>query len=235
MEQFAASGQRGRLTEQLSEIRKADGHGIPRGFEWYYWWHRCRDDTLLVLRGHSRDVEGLAFFPDGRRFATCAGRLIRIWDLTTGGMLQELHSPEPILSAVAISPDGKWLASTSLHREKIFVWDLSSGRLTHSRVVGFGPTTELHFADDGNTLICTDWVGLGKIWDLKRGGETRTVEIHTRVFAPEVAQYAWSRSGRIVATAGVGNLIRVVDLERNVVSASNPRPGGKKHWPEIHA
>lgn len=227
IEQFAESDQRGRLTEQLNDVREAETNGVPRGFEWYYWWHRSREDSLLVLPGHPQGVVGLAFFPDGRRFATCGGRLIRIWDSSTGEMLQEIRSPNPTHSvdAVAISPDGKRLAALSPAR--LYAWDLPDTRLTHDLVVNVNPHSELTFCQDGQSLVYTDWSGSGKIRDLKTGIETRTVDIHPSVFdlPTRTHFYAWSHDGFRVASAGITGLMRVVDLQRNVVLASIPVPG----------
>ncbi|MHB8969188.1 MAG: protein kinase domain-containing protein [Pirellulaceae bacterium] len=208
VEQFAKAGQRGRLTEQLNDFRAADRHGGLRGFEWYYWWHRCRADSLLVLPGHERDVEGLAFFPDGRRFATCAARLVRIWDLTTGTMLQELRVPKGLLNAVAISPDGKQLASTS--QTRLYFWELSNGRLTHELVGNVSAPATLHFTADGSTLIGIDRTGLGRFWDLDRSVVTRVVAIH----AQGGAQYAWNINDWLVATAATGDVVRIMVLDR---------------------
>ncbi|MBM4089609.1 MAG: hypothetical protein FJ276_09295 [Planctomycetes bacterium] len=212
IEQYDKSDQRGHLTEQLNELRESAGHGVQRGFEWYYWWQHNQAHSLLVLPGHQQDVEGLAFFPDGRRFATCAGRLVRIWDLATGRALQELRAPYDNLSAVAISPDGNRLASMNSHQWHLYVWDLASGGLTHDLNADMSPNPELRFSAEGNTLFSTDWIGIGKWWDLTNGTQIRTLEVH----APAVggAQYAWSRSGRLVATASPGSGVRIVDLAR---------------------
>lgn len=219
IEQYARTDQRGQLTEQLNELRESGGHSFVRGFEWYYWWHHAHEHSLLVLPGHEQDVEALAFFPDGRRFATCAGRLVRIWDLTTGSLLQELRAPDANLRTVAISPDGKSLASVT---SRIYVWDLIGGASTHDLDADISPATELRFAADGIMLFATDWTGIGKWWDLTSGTQTSTFVVHapsaamTDHFEPGAlpAAYAWSRANQRVATAAYNDAVRIVDLER---------------------
>jgi serine/threonine protein kinase len=46
-----------------------------RGFEWYYLWRLCHSE-LLTLKGHTHQVNAVAFSPDGRRLATTG------WDQT---------------------------------------------------------------------------------------------------------------------------------------------------------
>jgi WD40 repeat protein len=67
---------------------------------------------LLTLRGHTRQVSGVAFSPDGRRLATAGwDEKARIWDTETGEELLTLAVPSGRVFTVAFSPDGHLLAT----------------------------------------------------------------------------------------------------------------------------
>lgn len=65
----------------------------------------------------------LAFTPDGKRIATGGRRgQVRVWDLSSGEMLQEHRATEGELEALDFSPDGQWLAVASRHEVVIWKW-----------------------------------------------------------------------------------------------------------------
>jgi eukaryotic-like serine/threonine-protein kinase len=68
--------------------------------------------VLHTLIGHTAEVRGLAFSPDGRRIATSSwDRTIKLWDPDTGREVFTLRGHTAGLLVVAFSPDGRRLVS----------------------------------------------------------------------------------------------------------------------------
>lgn len=76
-------------------------------------WDVATQREIATLVGHSGDVNGVAFSPDGETLATCMGNTIKLWDLATCREIATLEGHLGSVKCVAFSPDGKVLASSS--------------------------------------------------------------------------------------------------------------------------
>jgi eukaryotic-like serine/threonine-protein kinase len=130
---------------------------------------------------------------------------IQCLDLATGKELWLTEGQRDRgLTALAISPDGRVLASGSGFGDTtIFVWDAATGR----RLVRLDGHTSwvcrLAFTKDGRRLISAGDQTI-RFWDTSTWTETRVLRGHT----DEVHAVAISESGQLVASAGKdGNLM----------------------------
>ena len=103
------------LTNQIVKVCfSRDGRllaGLAHDWQVGIWEVRSGEllHVLSVPKGITADNSGLAFSPDGRRFAFAAGREAKLWDVGTGQELKSWQLPEGFSDALAFDRLGKLL------------------------------------------------------------------------------------------------------------------------------
>lgn len=123
-------------------------------------WDAATGKNLATLTGLELGVTAISFNPTGTILAATDGEEVRIWNTTRYKEILSIESPTPItqdaITAVAISPDGSFLA-TMYEKGKIVLWNTTTGKQLSS----FQPDNQqggyesgtVSFSADGQTLI----------------------------------------------------------------------------------
>jgi WD40 repeat protein len=118
------------------------------------WDIDLRSPTATFAGGAVR----LAFHPSGRLLAAASlVRSVRVWDLTSGNLANELNGADDALTSVAFSPDGRFLSAGD-DGHILRLWDADSGHLrgfleldTQIKALAFSPDGRFLFTANGNT------------------------------------------------------------------------------------
>ncbi|NWJ95119.1 MAG: hypothetical protein HXX20_04985, partial [Chloroflexi bacterium] len=107
--------------------------------------------NTATLTGHSDTVISVAYSPDGKTLASGSDdNSIKLWETSTGKLLNTLTGHSSYVWSVAYSPDGKTLASGS-YDKSIKVWEVSTGKLLNTLTGHSSYVLSVAYSPDGKT------------------------------------------------------------------------------------
>lgn len=134
---------------------------------------------VRVFTGHSGRVTNIAMSADGKTAVSVSEDNTGIvWDVDSGAIRHRLRGSPDTLWTVAISPDGKYIATGgqdyTVDEDKrdlrLRVWDAHTGMLLHYLTGPTQITSDLVFTDK-DTLVSSNWDGTVRFWSIKAGGK----------------------------------------------------------------
>src|SRR5262249_8399471 len=176
-------------------------------------WSLGSGEVMRRLPGCTATVSGLRFSPDGKRlYSTSWDNHLRAW-YVPGGSLQSATAAPHALTSLAVSLDGKRIATGTDHGE-LLLWDSASGQL-EGTFAPRGISTQVEgvtFRPSGRQLLANQIGedGNAVLWDLERAAIRHTFEGH------EGGTYmvVLSPDGRLAATGGQrDHRVRLWDVE----------------------
>jgi len=128
--------------------------------------------VLQTLSGHTKDINALAFSPDGQLLASGdRDGMVKIWSASDGKVLRTLSQFRARPVALSFSSDARSLA-VALYKGGIAVWDVETGKqLAAPRGVLIQTLQAgLSFSRDGKLLLTDLTAGL-RIWQMPKGNQ----------------------------------------------------------------
>ena len=201
--------------------------------------------TLRFTFTHEDTVRVVLFSPDGRHLATGSmDTTTKLWDVETGRQFRSFAHPEyrrPLafpsghteiyneggIRCVAFSPDGKFLATGGMYRDRdVKLWDIEQGEQRWS--VTFEESAKsITFSPDGMlvaALVASDLANVLRVED----GTTIALDLGTEAWVrgnvrkppsqhtSEGIRVSFSPDGKYLISLGTNNTIRVRDIETGV-------------------
>lgn len=174
-----------------SLVASAAGEGGVRLYD-------ARSGAFMQTLGGVGD-RNILFTPDGK-FITAAGfhmdKLVGIYEVATGKRVQQLAGhTEWEVYANAISPDGKWLASTGTDKQ-LLVWNLKTGNLQHKSTDLAEKLSALVFSPDSSTLAGGGGDRKIHLWNMTTGTLQKSLPGHS----DWISAIAYSADGKAIAS-----------------------------------
>ncbi|WP_329256599.1 serine/threonine protein kinase [Actinoallomurus sp. NBC_01490] len=168
-----------------------------------FWDVRTRRVTATIS-GIKKDVDSVAFSPDGRTLAYTDDKVIRLVEVATHRVTATLTGHDDFLRSVTFSPDGRTLASSS-DDHTIKLWNLAT-RKPDLNITG-SEGGQIVFSPDGRTLAGRggDDTKVVRLWDVESGDIVASFTGHTDTVYP----VAFSPDGKTLAAGANDRTIRL--------------------------
>ncbi len=157
----------------------------------------------------------------GSSWAVGRGEAIEIWNLDNlGGPRRTLRGHESEVTALAVSPDGRWLAVGESGGGRISVWDMDSGQRLSWSLPGSNEPVEylvghqftvwaLAFCPEGELLASGAYDNEIRMWDVATGMEVGILRGHRSW----IRSLDFSPQGNILASSSCDGTIRLWDVD----------------------
>ncbi|MBN1264821.1 MAG: DUF4062 domain-containing protein [Anaerolineales bacterium] len=163
-------------------------------------WDSRKARLLFSVTPQHRVDTNVLFFPDGKTVLSGSNvhkeEAVQIWDLKSGKLLRSMKGHTSGITGLALSADGKRIASTS-YDKSVKVWETRKGELLHSFEQHMDSVGALAFSPDGRMLASGDNKGDVYLWDLDKGELVAALA----GCKPRVVSLAFSRDGKTLLSA----------------------------------
>jgi WD40 repeat protein len=173
------------------------------------------------LTGIKGKVNALAFAPDGATLYGAGGEAgiggsVHAWRVADGMMIQSFAGHLDACYALAVSPDGKMIA-TGAYDQKIKLWDAATGKELATLKGHNGAVNSIAFRADGMALASASADRTVKLWSLPKGERLDTLSQPTK----EQTSVAFSADGKQLFAAGADNRIRIWSISAGAKEGTN--------------
>jgi len=154
--------------------------------------------TSRTLIGHTGDVNGLAFSPDGTLLVSVSTyREVKVWDVASGTLARSLMGGiTGSADAVAFSPDGTILAAAiNQNAGVVQLWNTATFSATRQLASSTKIIRGLAFSADGAKLATAGEDQTARVWNVGTGAAiasfTTAASVNNVAFAPGGTQVAF--------------------------------------------
>lgn len=175
-------------------------------------------ELVATLRGHERDVDSVAFSPDGERIVSGGrDRTVKIWDARSGEQIFSLDGHQGFVRSVEFSHDGKTIVSGS-YDDTVRLWDPKTGNEIQ-KLSSLSDVLDVTFSPDDQQVAIGCANQSVTLWSFDFNGEDPQVRRFTGHRAP-VYCVAFSQDGKRIASGSSDTNVKLWDCETGVELAT---------------
>ncbi len=182
--------------------------------------------VLLELE-HASAVTAVTFTTDGQRIVTGSwDRMAHVWDVVSGAPIGNPFRHDEGVIAVAVSPNGRWIATAIAKDNTVHVWDTTDGRMHGSPMHHPDQVRAIAFSPDSETIVTTCNDHVVRRWivsDCRQLGPTlhRSRLVWATVFSPD---------GKSLLIGGSDRHARLIEIKNTVEG----NPERIQRWVEVN-
>lgn len=144
----------------------------------WLWDHRS-EKSIKLPKKHIGSIYTLAFSPDGKTLVSGGGSAdeqITVWDVHKKRFKRILNQPIDTINAIAFHPKDNNLLASGGRDNKIWLWDLETGRSFELGKQYKDSIQTLAFNSDGTILASGDRKGVIRLWNVQSRSLIRTLK-----------------------------------------------------------
>lgn len=177
--------------------------------------------VVRKLTGFKGKANAVAFSPDGATVYAAGGEagivgIVKSWKTSDGAPLQSFEGHLDAAYALAVSPDGKMIA-TGAYDQKIRLWDVATGKEIALLKGHNGVVNGLSFRPDGKVLASASADRTVKLWSIPGGQRLDTLSQPTK----EQTSVVFTADGKQLFSAGGDNRIRLWQISTDAKEGTN--------------
>ncbi|MFN0078933.1 MAG: c-type cytochrome domain-containing protein [Prosthecobacter sp.] len=177
--------------------------------------------VIRKLTGIKGKANAVAFSPDGDAVYAAGGEAgivgeVKRWNTSDGTLQQSFEGHLDAAYALAVSPDGKLIA-TGAYDQKVRLWDTATGKEVTLLKGHNGAVNGLSFRPDGKVLASASADRTVKLWSIPTGLRLDTLSQPTK----EQTSVVFSADGKQLFAAGSDNRIRLWNISADAKEGTN--------------
>jgi len=177
---------------------------------------------IRALPGPPGNVNALVFAAGGAQLFAAGGQPgvsgeVRQWTVPDGRLMRTFEGHRDAVYALALSPDGKVLATGS-YDQKIKLWNVEDGKEIRTLSGHNGCVYGLSFRPDGKLLASASVDRTVKLWDVASGDRRDTLSQSLK----DLNAVTFSPDGKRLLAGGGDNRIRLWEISETGAETTNP-------------